>query len=148
MLAIETQIKKSFEEEGMMPEEIAEQLGLQVVAVKAKLMQLSTTYRRAAMGEDEGKDELNFSDDQLRDVNQIIYNTAMCAETPDGQIDYRTRLAAATYIRDDKKGRKEVVKGLQANTFNIMNFNDALQAAKHNAAKIKQAVLGKEVIEA
>lgn len=146
MLAIDTQIKKAYEEEQMTPEQIAEDQGLQIEAVKAKLMQVSFQYRRACNGESEEViDGLNFTNAQLERINAVIFETATSAETADGQVDYKTRLAAATYIRDDKKGRKDVVKGMGNQTFNILNFNQALESARQGAEKMKRMVMNKPI---
>src|SRR5271165_4740433 len=95
-------IRTAYEVEHMSPSQIAEDRGLNEIAVKSKLMAISVQYRRACKVEPEGEDTLNFTDTQLQMVNQVILETALAAETSDGHVDYRTRLAAAIYIRDDK----------------------------------------------
>ena len=52
------------------------------------------------------------------------------------------KFKAATYIRDDKKGRKEVVKLMQGNTFNILQFNEAMGKVREMANGAKKKVLG------
>jgi hypothetical protein len=140
MLAIDTQLKKAFEEEHMTPEQIAEDQGLDLTAVKAKLMQISFLYRKSCMKEGEERSDLNFTDDQLAQVTQQMLHIALNAETPDGTPDYRCMLDACKYVRDDKKGRKEVVKAVQNQTFNLLSFNQAIQQAREGAQKIKQMV--------
>jgi uncharacterized protein YfeS len=130
MLVEDAALVKGYEELGMTPAELAEDRGLDEFAVKAKLLQLSSKYRKDARNEPEAQDALNFSDDQLAAANQIIYETALSATTIDGQVDYRTRLAAATYIRDDKKGRKEVNKAVQGASFNILQLNQTIIEAR------------------
>lgn len=131
----DTQIKKAYESEGMSPSEIAADLGFEETAVKAKLMQTSSSYRRACGHEDTEEDELNFSNDQLRKVNEVIFGLAISAE------DEHLRFKAATFVRDDKKGRKEVVKAVQHNTFNLLQFNEALQSARAGASRIKEQLV-------
>jgi hypothetical protein len=139
----DTQIKKAYEIENMSPVQIAEQMDFDIVAVKAKLMSISAMYRKACgKEEDNAPDGLNFTDDQHRDVVKVIHETALAAEYPDGSVDYKTRLAAAIYIRDDKKGRKEAVKNMAGNHFNILNFNQMLQQARLGANKAIQHALG------
>ena len=113
------QIKSSYEELGMSPEEISVDRELDLVAVKAALMQSSSKYRKACGKEDEVEDNLNFNNEQLQRANDVIYELAMAAE------DEHLRFKAATYIRDDKKGRKELVKQVQGMSFNILNFNQS-----------------------
>lgn len=125
----------------MTPAEIAEDQALDLAAVKAALMQCSAKYRKDCGLELETEDDLNFTNDELRRVNQVIFETAVSAELSDGSIDWKTRLAAATYIRDDKKGRKEAVKHMAGNnTFNILNFNEQLAQARQLKEKMLKAL--------
>lgn len=144
----DAQIKAGYETNNMTPVAIAEDLGFSEIAVKAKLMQISSLYRKACGAEPEEEDDLNFSDDQLRKANDIIYQNAVSAELPDGSIDYRTRQRAAEYIRDDKKGRKEVVKHIAGgNTFNILQFNESMQQARVKAAAVQKQLTTKQTVE-
>lgn len=137
----DTTIKIAFEQEDMTPEQIAEDLGFEVESIKAKLMQISAKYRRACSKESENSNHLNFTDDQLERINQVIYETALAAEHPDGSPDFKTRLNAAIYIRDDKKGRKEVRQTLQnSNTFNILNFNEELVKARSLTQEARKVI--------
>ena len=141
MSVTDTTIRTAYEQEGMSPEEIAEDQQLDVVAVKAKLMQVSAKYRKDCSSEPEDESTLNFDNDQLRTVNQIIFEAACSAERSDGTVDWKVRLDAATYIRDDKKGRKEVKRALTNNSFNILSINEKLAEAKGLRAKlIKDAI--------
>jgi len=126
------QIKVSYEELGMSPEEIAEDRELDINAVKAALMQTSAQYRKACGAEDEDEAALNFSDQDLKQVNEVIKQIAMFGE------DDNLRLKAAMYIRDDKKGRKEVVKAVGGQQFNILMFNEAMKQVRGAASEVKQ----------
>src|ERR1017187_1533745 len=106
--AIDERLKILYETEGLSPEEISSEEGFSLVAVKSKLMQISSKYRAACGRESETEDKLNFTNAELQEINQIIMDTARAAETIDGAIDWKTRLDAAKYVRDDKKGRKEI----------------------------------------
>lgn len=135
MTAELTTLKVAYEEEGMSPEEIASDRGLDVAAVKAGLMQVSAKYRKDCGKEESTKDDLNFSDDHLRRVNEVIYDIALSAE------DDHLRLKAATYIRDDKKGRKEVAKSMSGNNFNILMLNEQLAKVREVGDRIKKQLL-------
>lgn len=130
------QIKIAYETLDMSPEQIAEDRELDIVAVKAALMQGSSKYRKDCGKEDEARSELNFSDDQLADANKIIHELMMGSE------DDNIRLKAAMYLRDDKKGRKEVVKQVGNQQFNILMFNQAMKQVRNGANELKRQVLG------
>lgn len=128
----------------MSPEEIAEDQDLDVAAVKSGLIQCSARYRRDCnieLKEPEGDDRLNFSDEQLRAVNDVIYETALGAEDP------ILRFKAACYVRDDKKGRKEVIKAVQNGGINILTINNAIMQAREGARKLKHVVSEPKLIE-
>ena len=141
MNSTDVQIRRAYESESMSPEEIAQDQGLDVVAVKAKLMQISSVYRKDCGAEGETDAARNFSDGELEEVNEIILNVARNAETSDGSVDYKTRLQAAIYVRDDKKGRRDAVKQMAGmGGFNILTFNTAIQMARGKADSMKRAV--------
>lgn len=129
-----------YEREHLSVEEISQEEGFSPVAVKAKLMQISSAYRKDCKQESIQEDTLNFSESELREVNQIIMDTARAAETPDGAIDWKTRLQAATYIRDDKKGRKEIRNAINNTNFNILSLNDKLSEVSERTRKMKELV--------
>jgi len=133
------QFRISYEELGMTPEQIAEDRELDLAAVKAGLMQCSSKYRKACGRSDEDEDDLNFSNDDLRRVNDVIKQIALGAE------DDNLRLKAAMYIRDDKKGRKEIVKAVQNMQFNVLQFNQAMQKVRSVGDAMKQEILGHTV---
>lgn len=130
------QLRISYEQLGMSPEEIAEDRGLDLTAVKAGLMQSSSKYRKACGQAAEDDDTLNFSDDDLRRVNNVIKEIALSSE------DDNLRLKAAMYIRDDKKGRKEVIKAVQNTQFNILQFNEAMKQVRNVSERMTSELLG------
>ena len=132
MTAEQIAIKLSYENENLSPEQIAEDRGLDVVSVKASLCQTSATFRKDAGQESEEDATLNFSDDELRRVNEKLVSLALNAE------DENVQLRAAMYVRDDKKGRKEVIKAVANNTFNVLQFNEIQQAARAGAKRITE----------
>lgn len=130
-------IRTAYETLHLTPELIAEARGMDVLSVQTALAACSPLYRRVnklngntPLEGAEGED-LDFTNEDLREANAIILTTAKEAEHPDGTPDYRTRFAAAVYIRDDKKGRKLPPKQVTGgNTFNIFEFNAALKEAR------------------
>lgn len=138
---IDQQIKRAFEQEGMTPAQIASDFAFEETAVKAKLMQISALYRKACGLESEDEEGLNFTNEQLRAINDQIFRNATSATMPDGSFDYRTSQRACEYIRDDKKGRKEIVRAVQNNTFNLIDFNAGLQQARVGAEQARQKLI-------
>jgi hypothetical protein len=131
-----TTIKMAYEEENMSPEEIAVDRDLDVGAIKAGLMQCSSKYRKDCGLEEETEDRLNFNDDELMRVNQIILDLALGAE------DENLRLKAAMYVRDDKKGRRDVVQGVGGQNFNILFINEQMKKVRDMTDGIKRSILG------
>jgi len=85
---------------------------------------------------------LNFSDDELRRVNEKLVSLALSSE------DENVALRAAMYVRDDKKGRKEVIKAVANNTFNVLQFNEIQQAARAGAKRITEQFKNNRAIPA
>jgi hypothetical protein len=137
MSATLTQLKAAYEVNNMTIDEICREFSdLEPSAIKAGLMQVSTKYRKDCGRESEDEDaSLNFSDDDLRMVNQGIRDIALSAE------DEHLRFKALVYIRDDKKGRKEVVKAMKSNNFNILQINQAIRQARAVGDTIKQRLI-------
>ena len=125
-------IKASYEVEGLTPEQIAIDRDLDVTSVKAALCQCSSVFRKDCGQESEEDTTLNFSDDELRRVNEKIVALALSAE------DENVQLRAAIYVRDDKKGRKEVVRAVANNTFNVLSFNEIQRSAREGAKRITE----------
>ena len=73
-------------------------------------------------------------------VNNVIKEIALGSE------DDNLRLKAAMYIRDDKKGRKEVVHAVKGMNFNILQFNQFMQKSRAVAEGVKQTMLGEGAI--
>lgn len=134
MTAELTSIKTAFEEEGMSPEEIADSQSLDIAAVKAGLMQCSSTYRKMCGKEDCAADTLNFDEDENRRIKEAIVELALGAQ------DESVRLKAAIYVRDDFKGRKDVVKGMAGQNFNILFVNEQLKKVRGIADGIRNAI--------
>jgi hypothetical protein len=136
------QIKRAYEDEHLTPEEIAEDLGWDVIAVKSALIGNSSAYRKACNAEPPDESVLNFSDEELLSANRVIVECAQGACLPSGDPDWRVRLNAAQYIRDDKKGRKEVRNAIANTTNNVMIVSDALRSAREGANKLRESFAG------
>lgn len=139
MLAIDTQLKQAYEEGNLTPEEIAQEQGLDLVAVKAKLMQISIKYREDAKGEKAEQNNFDENEDAL--AKQVILESMTSAERADGSVDHKTRLAAAIYLRDDKRGRHD--KKLNAPSgFNMIQFNQMITDARSSSERFIQETVG------
>jgi len=123
-------IKTAYEDEGMTPAEIAEDRDLDIVAVKAGLMSVSSKYRKDCGQEEENVDELNFSRDEQIRAKRVIMDLAEGAEDP------HLRGKMACYVRDDAKGRKDVVKGMAGQQFNILYINEQMKKVREVASNI------------
>lgn len=137
-LQVET-IKTAYETLHLTPEQIAETQGLEITSVKAALMSVSKQYRNdiGCVSQDTPTDEssLDFTDEDLRDMNEILRDTAKHATLADGSPDWRVRSDIAKYIRDDKKGRKNPVKQM-GNQFNIFTFNESIKQMREMKNKM------------
>ena len=131
------QIKTAYEVLNLSPQQIAEDQDLDIVAVKSALIQASSKYRKDCGHEPEEVDDgLNFTNEDLRHVNAEILQLALGAESEE------LRGKMCMYVRDDKKGRKEVIKAVQNNTtFNLLNFNEQLREARSAANSLKQKLI-------
>ena len=124
------QIRLSYEQLGMSPAEIAEDRQLEPEAVKMTLASSSAKYRKDcgleagnSSDNNDGKTDLNFTDEQLLRVNDRIYEIAVSSDSEAVALD------ACKYIRQDKKGRLDAVKALAGTTFNVLMFNEQLRRA-------------------
>ncbi len=130
-------IKIGYETLGLSPEDIASDRSLDVASVKAALLQCSNKYRKAVghIEDEEEKAKLDFNNTDLLLVNDVIRNLALYGE------DENLRFKAATYIRDDKKGRKELRQVLGGNTFNFLAFNQNMARVRESAERMKLQVM-------
>ena len=132
--AADQQILSAFEVSGMSPEEIAEDLGFSVSGVKAKLMSISSKYRKACGKEGEEEDELNFSRAEQLQIKRELFQLAVTTE------DENLKGKLLLNLRDDGKGRKDVVKQMQGNQFNILQLvNNSLSTAREGASALKDS---------
>ncbi len=132
----DSQIKTAYEVNKMTPEQIAEELGFTVLSIKAKLMQCSSLYRKDCGQEDESRDELNFSKEEARRIKQELFDLAMTTE------DEHLKGKLLLNLRDDSRGRKDVVKQVSNSPFNILQINQVLQQARSGADSVKRILSG------
>jgi len=128
-------IRICYEDENMSPQEIADDRGLDLAAVKAGLMQCSSKYRKDCGQEEETEDNLNFTKDEQQRIMDVIRDLALGAD------DENLRFKAAIYIRDDFKGRKDVVKGMAGQQFNVLMINKQMQKVRAITENIKQKAI-------
>jgi hypothetical protein len=128
-------IKTAFEDEEMSPEDIAESRGMDLAAIKAGLMQCSSKYRKLCGKEAENEDNLNFTADEQQRIMDVIRDLALGAD------DESLRFKAAIYIRDDFKGRKDVVKNMNGQQFNILMINEKMKQVRSVTEGIKQKAI-------
>lgn len=117
--------------QGMTPDCIAEDLGFAVHAVKARLMALSTDYRKACNQEAPDEDVYNYSPDQKLRIKDELYQLAMSTE------DEHLKGKLLLNLRDDSMGRKNLVKVSQNSQFNIMQvINNSISQAREGARQV------------
>ena len=127
MTAVNAAIVEQYETLELSPEEISMQEGLDLTVVKAVLLQCSEKFRK----ENGEVSQLDFSDEDLIAANDIIRNLAKYSE------DEQLRARMATYIRDDKKGRKNPIVQIaeKGRPINVFIFNEQLEKAKRAIAR-------------
>ena len=137
MTAANEQIVSAYEVSGMSIPEIAAELELDELAVKAVLLQNSNVFRK----ECKKNVELNYNDDEAQEMKAIVLNLARYSE------DERLQFRAAQYVLDDKKGRLDNVqmsKNMVNVNVNVMTINSiiqkALAAEQRTIDKIKSAM--------
>jgi hypothetical protein len=133
-LSADNQILAAYKQ-GMDPEAISEDLGFPVHIVKARLMHISTEYRKACRAEEPDKNELNYSHDEALAIKREYFQLAMATE------DEHLKYKILKDLREETTGRKDVVKVSQGNNFNILQLvNGSLEQARLGANKMKELV--------
>lgn len=119
MTAANSQIIAAYEDLGMSPDEIAQDQDLDVSAVKSVLIQFSTKFRKDIKVDE----SLDFTEDQVKRATDVILHLAQYSE------DESLRFRAARYIRDDKKGRLDVIRSMTGLNINVLTINEQMQKA-------------------
>lgn len=126
----DAQIKSAYETAGMSPAEIADDLGFSVLAIKSKLMAISAKYRKDCGQETPTSDILNLSQEEQIKIKEKLFDTFMASE------DENVIVKLGTYLRDDGKGRKDIVRVMAGSQFNLFQFNEQLGAAREKASQV------------
>ena len=128
---------------GLTPEQIAEDLGFHTHNVKARLMAISTEYRKACGTESPEEDELNFTRDEQLTIKRELFQMAMSVEDP------HLKAKLLLNLRDDGKGRKDVVRDMKNNNINIMQLiNNSISSASQNADSLIASTRRPKLIDA
>lgn len=102
----------------MTPEEISQEFGYELMAVKAALLQCSAPFRKEAK-----KDAAVFSDEEAEEMKSILLNLARYSD------DENLQFKAAKYIRDDHKGRLDIAKTMPGLNISVIAFNEQMKKA-------------------
>lgn len=129
MTASSQQIVTAFDTLGMLPEAISEEFNFDLISVKATLMQFSSKYRELMKEEP----SLNYDVDEQLEAKSAILSIMRNTE------DEHLRAKLALKIRDDGKGRLDVVSNiLNGGKIDINVFNIRLLEARAAKAKSKE----------
>jgi hypothetical protein len=117
----------SLYEGGLTIEQIAQDQELEVVSVKAALLQGSEQYRKETAGiQAEGGSAFSSSEEEL--ARKTIVELMTCSEVDN------VRFRCARYLRDDHKGRLDANKLGKLN-INVALFTETIQRAEHAKEK-------------
>lgn len=131
MTAANIEIVEMFETLAMSPEQICENTGYEITAVKSVLLQSSKVYRKVA-GTTTAKDEY-ITDDEVSEAHEVVKEVMRYAKNEG------VKLKAALRLIDEKKGRLDKIDDLRGANINITVFNQqilAARSAKEKACKI------------
>ena len=116
------QIVQCYEELHLDLQAIVEQFpDFDIAEIKTVLISYSTLYRHD-IKMSEGSN-LDFKDDELAEVTRGIIELARNTE------DENLKFRVLRYIRNDKKGRLDVMKNLTGLRINVLEFNERFQKA-------------------
>lgn len=121
------QIVQAFDELKLTPTQIAEQFGMDEIAVKATLMQFSPVYRKTM----DTQIDYNLSDKEALEAKETLVR--LMRHSPDEHLQFKV----AKYILDDKKGRLDVGKNLAGMRIDVNVFNQYLVQGR-DALKISK----------
>lgn len=141
MTSADSQLLAAYDN-GLTPDQIAEDLGFHTHNVKARLMALSTKYRKACGQESDEEDELNFSRDEQLSIKRELFQMAMTTEDP------HLKAKLLLNLRDDGKGRKDIVKSMKDNgTISIVQLVNNSIASAANGADNLIASMGRKSLK-
>lgn len=132
------QIVAAYEQAGLAPEDIAEQFGWEVEAVKAVLMSCSKVFYARVVAQEKTTEDPspNIANEEAplfnsQEVDEAKRAIAMLVTSTE---DDHIKLMASKFVINEAKGRHDV-KTLKHATFNISLINDRMLKAKQVQAK-------------
>lgn len=121
-----TQIVESYRQ-GLKVAEIAEQFDMEELAIKSVLLQFCTEYKTdLKQGSTPG-----FTQTDEEYAEEVIRRTMQYTE------DEALAFKAACRVKDERKGRLDVIKKMGGNTINILQFNQDLKRAEEGVKRAK-----------
>jgi len=128
--AIDNQIVTLFEEAGLTPEVIAEQLSLDPLAVKASLIQFSLVYKdNVKIAKQAGNNDPIYDSDEVKIARDAILRVILTSDNE------HAILRASESVIKEAKGRNDVSKVLKGSQVNVVIFNEQLKRAREAKAK-------------
>lgn len=140
-------VVKAYEELNISLSDLASEYGLSVTEIKVCLLQHSSKYRseqkslevpssnskQLSLNSGPALEPDDFSNEDEEFARKVI------AKTMDAEDPYLA-FKAATYIRDDKKGRKDAIKAIAKIGMDVAEFNLHMRRAfeHHSASKISE----------
>lgn len=122
MTAANSEIKTMYEDLGMTPEEIADDRGYDVSAVKAILMSCSGVYREV-LKTPEGKTQ-DITEEQFDQINAAYVNLALYSEVDS------VRARCLKNLRDEYRGRLKNPNAIKSLNLNIVQLNGQLARSR------------------
>jgi hypothetical protein len=142
MTAADQAIVSLYEVSGLTVEQISETQGYDVISVKACLMTNSILYREAVKQEA----EVGFTDTEEQEAKKVIGEIMK-----DEEVDAHTRLRAAIFVRQDKRGRldtgKKSLSDIRKVNVTIIQFNQQLNRATEARQRAMAMPKVREAIE-
>lgn len=146
MTGQETAIVTLFEEAGLEPAEIAEQLSLETESVKFCLSVHSKLFRSQAFkpnGNNQNKgsslDTSVFSEEEFKNAAQTLSSLVYSD-------DDHVRFRASKFVLDESKGRHATKSNIGKVNINIAVFNDQLKRAREAKEKAKGTVVDVQIV--
>jgi len=141
------QVITAFEQEGLMPEDIATDLGWEVEAVKAILLQGSKKFQQLALSKNGDTGELELANEQVfgrGDMELAKGTIKQLMVTSD--ID-SVRFKCAEFVINEVKGRNDL-KALKENKFNIVMISETMAKARQAMRDAKMKAVGARTLDA
>lgn len=131
MTASNEVIVTAFEKLGLTPDQIADDQGFDIVAVKSILQQNSALYRKQMKTDS----SLDFTDGEGEEAKAVLLSLMRYSE------DENLRGRLAQYVINDKKGRLDVERAPSGLNINVNLFQQHLQQALSAVDRAKTATV-------